>query len=68
VFIKDHNSVHERVDRDGTVAHRVKLIKATKEGILRNDRMLPKGRIWDAVLYSLIQKEWTEVKTNLANI
>ncbi|WP_044639819.1 GNAT family N-acetyltransferase [Risungbinella massiliensis] len=38
---------------------------ATKEGILRNERQLASGYIRNAVVYSIIRKEWPQVKEGL---
>jgi RimJ/RimL family protein N-acetyltransferase len=38
---------------------------AKQEGILRKHIMLPSGRIRDSVVFSIIDTEWPEVKTNL---
>jgi len=38
---------------------------AKQEGILRKHIMLPNGRIRDSVVFSIIDTEWPEVKTNL---
>ncbi|BCE00158.1 GNAT family N-acetyltransferase [Marinicellulosiphila megalodicopiae] len=38
---------------------------AKQEGILRNDRIMPNGRIRDSVIFSIISNEWAGVKQNL---
>lgn len=40
-------------------------IGAKQEGILRNHLILPSGRIRDSVVFSIIDSEWSEVKTRL---
>jgi len=40
-------------------------IGAKQEGILRKHLILPSGRIRDSVVFSIIDSEWPEVKTNL---
>jgi RimJ/RimL family protein N-acetyltransferase len=43
----------------------IERIGAKKEGVLRNHMILPDGRYRDSVYYSIIDKEWPEVKTRL---
>lgn len=38
---------------------------AVKEGVLRNHMILPDGYIRDSVVYSILPKEWLDVKTRL---
>jgi RimJ/RimL family protein N-acetyltransferase len=40
-------------------------IGAKQEGILRKHLILPSGRIRDSVVFSIIDSEWSEVKTRL---
>lgn len=40
-------------------------IGATKEGVMRNERILADGFIRDAYVYSIIDQEWPEVKKQL---
>ena len=40
---------------------------AKQEGILRNHLILPSGRVRDSVVFSIIDSEWSEVKTSLLN-
>ncbi|MGF9966099.1 GNAT family N-acetyltransferase [Bacillus rhizoplanae] len=40
---------------------------AVKEGILRNERLLPNGYVRDAVVYSIISEDWPSVKEQLEN-
>lgn len=40
-------------------------IGAIKEGILRNERIRSTGKARDAVLYSIIDREWPDTKENL---
>lgn len=37
-------------------------IGAVREGVMRNERILPDGFIRDAVVYSIIDREWPQVK------
>jgi RimJ/RimL family protein N-acetyltransferase len=37
-------------------------IGARQEGILRNERIMPDGRIRNAVRFSIISSEWPDVK------
>lgn len=43
-------------------------IGAKKEGILRNHMILPDGRYRDSVFYSIVDREWPDVKKNLEEI
>lgn len=43
-------------------------IGAIKEGVLRNERIRSTGKPRDAVLYSIIDREWPEVKEKLLRI
>lgn len=43
-------------------------IGAVKEGVLRNERIRSTGKPRDAVLYSIIDREWPEVKEKLLGI
>ncbi|MFL7870085.1 MAG: GNAT family N-acetyltransferase [Anaerolineales bacterium] len=43
----------------------IERVGAKHEGILRNHMILPDGRYRDSVYYSIIDKEWPEVKTRL---
>ena len=43
----------------------IERIGAVKEGVLRNHMILPDGRIRDSVFYSILDREWPEVKKNL---
>ena len=38
---------------------------AKEEGLLRNHRLMPNGRIRDSVIFSIINNEWVGVKQNL---
>jgi len=44
----------------------IERIGAKHEGVLRNHMILPDGRYRDSVYFSLIDKEWPEVKKHLA--
>jgi RimJ/RimL family protein N-acetyltransferase len=46
----------------------IERIGAKKEGILRNHMILPDGTIRDSVFYSIIDKEWPEVKVHLEKL
>ena len=41
-------------------------IGAKQEGILRNNMIMPDGRVRDSVLYSIIKNEWTGIKSHLS--
>lgn len=43
----------------------IERLGAKKEGVLRNERTLPNGRIRDAVIYSIIKEEWPLIKGKL---
>lgn len=43
-------------------------IGATKEGILRNDRILYDGYVRDTVIYSILIEEWSIVKNKLKSL
>jgi RimJ/RimL family protein N-acetyltransferase len=43
----------------------IERIGAVKEGILRNHMILPDGRIRDSVFYSILDREWPDVKQKL---
>jgi RimJ/RimL family protein N-acetyltransferase len=43
----------------------IERIGAVKEGVLRNHMILPDGRVRDSVFYSILDKEWPEVKKRL---
>ena len=43
----------------------IERIGATREGVLRNHMILPDGRFRDSVFYSIIDREWPEVKPRL---
>ncbi|OMF24157.1 GNAT family N-acetyltransferase [Paenibacillus sp. FSL H8-0548] len=43
-------------------------IGAQKEGVLRKERVLFDGYIRDAVIYSILDDEWAEVKTRLIGL
>ncbi|ANU24624.1 GNAT family N-acetyltransferase [Planococcus donghaensis] len=44
----------------------IERIGAVKEGVLRNERIRSNGKPRDAVVYSIIDKEWPKVKKDLA--
>ena len=43
----------------------IERIGAKREGVLRNHMILPDGRLRDSVFYSIIDRDWPEVKTQL---
>lgn len=43
----------------------IERLGAVKEGVLRNERILPNGYVRDAVVYSIISSEWPGVKEQL---
>jgi N-acetyltransferase len=43
----------------------LKRIGAIKEGVMRNERILADGFVRDAVVYSIVDSEWPEVKKRL---
>ncbi|MBF6632666.1 MAG: GNAT family N-acetyltransferase [Planococcus sp. (in: Bacteria)] len=44
----------------------IERIGAVKEGVMRNERIRSTGKPRDAVVYSIIDKEWPKVKKDLA--
>jgi RimJ/RimL family protein N-acetyltransferase len=43
----------------------IERLGATREGILRHDTITPEGYLRDSVYYSILDREWPEVKKNL---
>ena len=43
----------------------IERIGAAKEGVLRNHMILPDGRIRDSVFYSILDREWPNIKKRL---
>ena len=43
-------------------------IGATREGVIRNERVLSDGRVRDAVYYSFIDRDWPETKRHLERL
>ena len=43
----------------------IERLGAKRDGVLRNHRIMPDGRIRDTVCYSIISSEWPGVKINL---
>ena len=43
----------------------IERIGAKREGVLRNHMILPDGRFRDSVFYSILDREWPQVKRNL---
>ncbi len=43
----------------------IERLGAKREGVLRNHYILPDGTIRDSVYYSILDREWPEVKANL---
>jgi len=52
-------------ERNITSQNAISRIGATKEGLIRNERILEDGYIRNAFLYSIIQEEWPQVKQAL---
>ena len=46
----------------------IERIGAKREGVLRNERIRSNGMVRNAVLYSIIEKEWANVKTHLFHL
>lgn len=46
----------------------IERIGATKEGILRNHMIRPNGEVRHTVMYSVVQKEWLEVKRHIEGL
>ena len=46
----------------------IERIGGVKEGVLRNERIRSNGTVRNAVVYSIIESEWPEVKDNLIQI
>jgi RimJ/RimL family protein N-acetyltransferase len=40
-------------------------LDATREGVARNERIMPDGRKRDTVCFSIIDEEWPKVRRNL---
>ncbi len=40
---------------------------AEEEGIIRNERIMPNGRIRDSVRFSIIHSEWSNIRNSLEN-
>lgn len=60
--------VQFKVDSRNTRSNQaVSRIGATKEGVLRMDRILYDGYVRDTVYYSILHKEWPGVKSKLEN-
>ncbi|EMA6344919.1 GNAT family protein [Bacillus cytotoxicus] len=58
--------VQIKTDSRNTKAQRaIERLGAVKEGILRNERQLPNGYVRDAVVYSIIAREWPLIKEQL---
>jgi RimJ/RimL family protein N-acetyltransferase len=43
----------------------IERLGATREGILRQDTITPEGYLRDSVYYSILDREWPQVKTLL---
>lgn len=62
----DINRVQFKVDSRNSRSNQAVLrIGATKEGVLRMDRVLYDGFVRDTVYYSILQKEWTDIQKRL---
>jgi RimJ/RimL family protein N-acetyltransferase len=46
----------------------IERLGAVKEGVLRNHMILPDGYVRDSVYYSIIDREWSEVKLRLEQL
>jgi RimJ/RimL family protein N-acetyltransferase len=46
----------------------IERLGATKEGVLRNHMILPDGTLRDSIYYSIIDREWPEVKAHLEDL
>lgn len=46
----------------------IERIGGIKEGVLRNERLRSNGTVRNAVIYSIIDSEWEEVKSNLVKL
>ncbi|WP_286166344.1 GNAT family N-acetyltransferase [Peribacillus frigoritolerans] len=44
----------------------IERLGAVKEGVMRNERILPGGFVRNAVLYSIINKDWNSIKKGFA--
>ena len=51
--------------RNKTAQKAIERLGAVKEGILRNERLLYNGVVRDAVVYSILDREWNVVKEKL---
>ena len=45
----------------------IERLGAVKEGVLRNHMITPEGLVRDSVYYSILDREWVAVKSNLLN-
>ena len=43
----------------------IERLGAVREGVLRNHMILPDGQVRDSVYYSILDREWPQVKANL---
>lgn len=58
--------VQFKTDEQNKAARKaIQKLGAFEEGILRNERELPDGRVRNAAVYSIIKEEWPEVKAKL---
>jgi RimJ/RimL family protein N-acetyltransferase len=46
----------------------IERLGAVKEGVFRNHMITPEGRLRDSVFYSIIDREWLEVKMRLESL
>jgi len=46
----------------------IERLGAVKEGVLRNHMIMPDGYLRDSVVYSIIDKEWVQVKNKLESM
>ncbi len=45
--------------------HAIERLGAKREGVLRNHYLLPDGRLRDSVFFSILDREWPEIKVRL---
>ncbi|MEL6127138.1 MAG: GNAT family protein [Pseudomonadota bacterium] len=59
--------VELRTDRFNRTSQRaIERLGAQRDGILRQDAIMPDGRVRDTVCYSILDREWPSVRANLA--
>ena len=61
--------VQFKTDELNTTSQRaIERIGAIKEGVLRNERIRSNGTVRNAIVYSIIESEWLEVKKHLVQL